>query len=140
MILLNHYGVDMGTSGLIIQAQSREEIYVDKLLAFALRKNRIKCRDLWDILWLHQQGIKPKFKVILDKIRDRNITLENFLNLFDERKRSLTDNADIGMEFKNEMLRFLPMEQSKTLEQAGLWGFIVYLMDDLSKQIRKNTI
>lgn len=33
MILLNPYGVDMGTSGLIIQAQSQEEIYTDKLLA-----------------------------------------------------------------------------------------------------------
>lgn len=28
MILLNTYGVDMGTSGLIIQAQSREEVYM----------------------------------------------------------------------------------------------------------------
>ena len=46
MMLLNPYGVDMGTSGLIIQAQSREEIYADKLLAFALRPNRIKYRDL----------------------------------------------------------------------------------------------
>jgi predicted nucleotidyltransferase component of viral defense system len=45
MLLRNPYGVDMGTSGLIIQAQSREEILADKLLALALRPNRIKNRD-----------------------------------------------------------------------------------------------
>ena len=58
MMLLNPYGIDMGTSGLIIQAQSREEIYADKLLAFALRQNRIKYRDIWDMLWLHQQSAR----------------------------------------------------------------------------------
>ena len=68
MMLLNHYGVDMGTSGLIIQAQSREEIYTDKIIAFAFRPNRIKYRDLWDILWLHGQGLKPRFKLIPDKL------------------------------------------------------------------------
>ena len=49
----------MGTQGLILMAQSLEEIYVDKVLAFALRRGRIKNRDLWDLLWLKQQGIKP---------------------------------------------------------------------------------
>lgn len=51
-ILLNPYGVDMGTQGLILNAQALEEIYVDKILAFALRRGRIKNRDLWDLLWL----------------------------------------------------------------------------------------
>ena len=54
MLLINPYGVDMGTSGLIVQTQSIDEIYTDKLIAFALRPNRIKYRDLWDIMWLHQ--------------------------------------------------------------------------------------
>ena len=69
MLLLNPYGVDMGTSGLIIQAQSREEIYADKLLAFAFRPNRIKYRDLWDMVWLHQQTLKPKFELIPNKLQ-----------------------------------------------------------------------
>lgn len=64
MMLLNPYQVDMGTSGLIIQTQSREEIYADKLLAFTFRPNRIKYRDLWDISWLHHQGWKPKLELI----------------------------------------------------------------------------
>ena len=56
MVLRNFFGVEMGTSGLIIQAQSRAEILADKMVAFALRPNRIKNRDLWDICWLKQQN------------------------------------------------------------------------------------
>jgi predicted nucleotidyltransferase component of viral defense system len=57
--VVNPYGIEMGTRGLVIQAQSREEIYADKLLAIALRPNRIKYRDLWDVVWLHGLGCSP---------------------------------------------------------------------------------
>jgi hypothetical protein len=56
MLLLNLYGVDMSTSGLIVQAQSRKKIFADKLVAFALRPNRIRNSNLWDIAWLHQEA------------------------------------------------------------------------------------
>lgn len=64
MVLLNPYGVEMGTGGLILRAESREEIFADKLLAFALRPNRIKHRDLWDIAWLHQQGVQAQIDLL----------------------------------------------------------------------------
>ena len=38
--------------GMILNAQALEEIYADKILAFALRRGRVKNRDLWDLLWL----------------------------------------------------------------------------------------
>jgi predicted nucleotidyltransferase component of viral defense system len=137
MMLLNPYGIDMGTSGLIIQAQSREEIYADKLIAFALRPNRIKQRDLWDIIWLHGQGVKPRLELIPNKLKDRNYTLSYFLNLFDERKRLLIENSEMALEFKQEMRRFLPADQiSKTFEQDNLWAFIIYLIGDLGNRIR----
>lgn len=138
MILLNPYGVDMGTSGLIIQAQSREEIYADKLVSFALRPGRIKYRDLWDMVWLHQQGLKPKFELIPAKLKERNYTPEYFLSLFDERKKILTENNDTPSEFKREMSRFLSAEQvSQIVEKDGLWDFIIYLIEDLGSQMRK---
>ena len=139
MMLLNPYGVDMGTSGLVIQAQTREEIYSDKLLAFAFRKNRIKYRDLWDMVWLHQHGLKPKFELLPNKIRDRNYTLDYFLSLFEERKRSLTENSEMASEFKKEMCRFLSADQiNKILDQDNLWAFVTYLINDLFEQICKN--
>ncbi len=139
MMLLNPYGVDMGTSGLIIQAQSREEIYTDKLLAFAFRPNRIKYRDLWDIVWLHGQGLKPKFELIPDKLQDRNLTIDYFLSSFDERKMLLITKHEMATEFKQEMRRFLSLEQiSRTVEQENLWNFLISLITDLGNQVRKN--
>jgi predicted nucleotidyltransferase component of viral defense system len=138
MMLLNPYRVDMGTQGLILQAQSREEIYTDKLLAFALRANRIKYRDIWDIMWLHQQGFKPKLELIPLKLQDRNLTLNYFLNLFAERTQALTDNNKIVVEFKQEMQRFLPANDiHQVIDQDDLWPFISYLMADWEKQILK---
>lgn len=46
MKLRNHYEVDKGTSGLTLQAQSREEIFTDKITALALRPARFKDREL----------------------------------------------------------------------------------------------
>lgn len=134
MMLLNPYGVDMGTSGLIIQAQSREEIYADKLIAFAFRPNRIKYRDLWDISWLYGQGLKPRLALIPNKIEDRGHTMEYFLNLFDARTKLLTvKKAEMEVEFQSEMRRFL---SGDVLKQEGLWDFIIFLIEDLGNKIR----
>jgi len=138
MMLLNPYNVDMGTSGLIIQAQSREEIYADKLIAFAFRPNRIKYRDLWDISWLHGQGFKPRLELIPNKLQDRNYTLDYFLNSFEERQKWLIERPEMADEFQQEMRRFLSGEQIKTLAQPNLWPFIVNLMEDLGNQIRRS--
>src|SRR5690606_18096548 len=70
MMLQNRYGIDLGTSGLIFQAQSRAEILADKIIALAFRENRIKNRDLWDITWLVQQGEALPGELIPRKVRD----------------------------------------------------------------------
>lgn len=137
-MLLNPYGVDMGTGGLVIQAQSREEIYADKILAFALRPNRIKYRDLWDMIWLHQQGLKPNLKLIPNKLKDRGLTDKHFLGLFNVRLESLSSDNSTKLEFKKEISRFLPAKQiNKIIEKNNMWDFIVYLIEDLGKQIQK---
>lgn len=131
MFLQNNYGIDMGTDGLVIQAQSREEIYADKLIAFALRPNRLKYRDLWDVVWLHQRGIKPRLSLIPLKLQDRNISLEHFRALFDERLKKLNEEKKLAAEFKNEMDRFLPQKQ--VIEQNQFWSSIIILINELQK-------
>lgn len=136
MMLLNPYGVDMGTNGLIIQAQSREEIYADKLLAFALRPNKIKYRDLWDIIWLHQQGIKPHMELIPNKLNDRGISPKEFIKLYNERERDLAKGKKLSQEFKKEMLRFLPPDRiNKIINQKDYWTFIVNVMNEFGRQL-----
>lgn len=139
MVLLNPYGVDMGTGGLIIQAQSREEIYADKLLAFALRPNKLKYRDLWDMVWLHQQGLKPNFALIPKKLTDRQISLKIFFEIFDHRIKLLTTENKLALEFKKEMQRFLPANKIKnTIEQNNFWLFIVNLITELNMEMQKS--
>ena len=136
MALLNPYGVEMGTSGLILQAQSREEIFADKLVAFALRPNRIKNRDLWDIAWLHQQQIKPALNLIKNKLNDHHAQTDVYLNAFSERTASLSKDPEIAKEFRKEMARFLPNETVKeTVDSEKFWEYLSNLLEDYCKQI-----
>ncbi len=138
MVLINPYGVEMGTSGLILQAESREEIFADKLVAFALRPNRIKHRDLWDLAWLHQQGVKPHIDLVPVKLSDHGCAEQDFLRLLEERRLSLTAVPEVAIEFRKEMRRFLPAELvTQTVDQADFWIYLTGLMDDLCKQVRQ---
>ena len=136
MALLNPYGVEMGTSGLILQAQSREEIFADKLVAFALRPNRLKNRDLWDIAWLHQQQIKPTLDWIKNKLKDHHAQTDAYLNAFAERTAALNKNPGIAKEFRKEMARFLPNETVReTVDSEKFWEYLSNLLEDYYKQI-----
>lgn len=137
MLLLNPYGVDMGTHGLIIQAQSREEIFTDKLIAFALRPNRIKYRDLWDIVWLYQQTIKPNLSLIPNKLHDRHYSQSDFMKAYMSRLDEIKDNkSSLSAEFIKEMSRFLPEKDIKTFQtQNKIWDFITFLMEEFSKRL-----
>lgn len=95
LLLRNPYGVDMGTAGLILQAESREEILADKLLALALRPNRLKYRDLWDIGWLAQQGVQPPLVLIPLKITDHRWTMTDFQQRLIERRDLLLRDDEI---------------------------------------------
>jgi len=126
MLLLNPYGVDMGTSGLILQAETREEIYADKIVAFALRPNRIKNRDLWDMVWLRQQGITPKFDLVANKLSDHRSEQGEFLRLFKERSELLDSDPKVVVDFRKEMSRFLPGELvAQTVNEPAFWTFLV---------------
>ena len=138
MALLNPYGVEMGTSGLILQAQSREEIFADKLVAFALRPNRLKNRDLWDIAWLHQQQIKPALDLIKNKLNDHHAQTDAYLNAFAERSASLNKDPDIAKELRKEMARFLPNETVKeTVDSEKFWEYLSNLLESYHQQLIK---
>lgn len=138
MALLQPYGVEMGTSGLILQAQSREEIFADKLVAFALRPNRLKNRDLWDIAWLHQQQIKPALDLIKNKLNDHHAQTDAYLNAFAERCASLNKDLEIAKEFRKEMARFLPNETVKeTVNSEKFWEYLSNLLESYHQQLMK---
>lgn len=129
MMLRNLYGVDLGTSGLILQAQSREEILADKLIALAFRENRIKNRDLWDISWLVQQGVVFPGRLIPLKIQDHQRTPESFVALLGERLGLLAKDVRFREEFLKEMRRFLPSDLcGQTVDDPAWWTYLGNLL------------
>ena len=136
MMLRNHYGVDMGTSGLIVQVESREEILADKLIALALRPGRIKNRDLWDIVWLKQQGITLPVDLLAKKITDYHHSTESFVLLLGRRRELLNGDISTHMAFIQEMKRFLPANLvAETIENKSFWPYLTNLVATECDQI-----
>ena len=135
MMLRNLYGIDLGTSGLILQAQSREEILADKVIALAFRENRIKNRDLWDISWLSQQGIDLPTRLIPLKIRDHQRDDAEFVALLQERTDAIKTRPDMREDFMKEMRRFLPAATVRdTIEKELYWAYLTQVVDDLARK------
>jgi predicted nucleotidyltransferase component of viral defense system len=136
MMLLNPYGVEMGTSGLVIQAQSREEIFTDKLVAFGLRPNRIKNRDLWDVAWLHQQQVSPALELLASKLSDHRAKVDDYLKAITERTKALQSQPAAVQDFRFEMSRFLPNQIVKeTVNSDAFWTYMCGLMNDYTGQV-----
>ena len=129
MMLRNLYGVDMGTSGLIIQAQSREEILADKMLALAFRPNRIKNRDLWDIAWLKRQGVELPLAIMHQKISDRRKRFDEFETLLLDRTGRMSSDRSMRVDFVKEIERFLPSKVvSETVAATEFWEYLTNLV------------
>ena len=131
MMLRNFYGVDMGTSGLILQAESREEILADKMLALAFRPKRIKNRDLWDIAWLKQQGVDLPLAIMPQKVADHRQTPEAFSASLRDRTALMKSEPGVRVGFVKEMQRFLPSRVvAETVGKAEFWAYLTQLVQE----------
>jgi predicted nucleotidyltransferase component of viral defense system len=138
MMLRNLYGIDLGTSGLILQAQTREEILADKLIALAFRENRIKNRDLWDIGWLVQQGVELPVNLIPLKIRDHQHSDAEFATALQERTTALKTQPLYHDDFMKEMRRFLPATAIRdTVEKEPWWSYLTQVIDEQAAKALK---
>lgn len=135
LLVRNRYGTELGSPALILTGQSREEIFTDKLLAFALRPNRIKYRDIWDIVWLRTVGITPNIQLIEPKLFDRKREKKEFIDLFKGRFNELTQNTNAQHEFRHEMERFLPQTQLPHENFESYWQVLLQLIEELSSTI-----
>lgn len=134
IMLRNLYGIDLGTSGLILQAQSREEILADKAIALAFRENRLKNRDLWDIAWLVQQGVALPAALIPVKIADHRREPPEFAERLRERLGSLKSDPAAREDFLKEMQRFLPAATVReTLGQPAWWSYLISVLDEQAR-------
>ncbi len=129
--LRNFYGLDFGTSDMPIFAESLEEIFCDKVIAFARRPNRIKMRDLWDIHWLYKKNVLLDRALLLQKLDDRKIQFEQFKALYDGRIKEV---ENLQKDFLFEMQRFLmPSAFTKRFTSSLWWQALVNLLAELGR-------
>jgi hypothetical protein len=137
MMLRNAYGVDLGTAGLILQAQSREEILADKVVGLALRENRIKNRDLWDIAWLIQQGVEIPLHLIPLKVKDHKRQKKAFMEALETRLAGLHGQPEMREDFMKEMRRFLPaVAVRETIDKESYWSYLTQVVTELGQTIK----
>lgn len=135
-MILNHYRVDMGTDGLILYAESREEILADKIVALALRPNRVKNRDLWDILWLIQHGVVPNYAFVSLKLADRHVSPVEFNHLFEDRIENLRSGFT---DYSFEIARFLPVSASSEITaQTGYWDVMLSVLQGILSELLRS--
>ena len=129
VMLKNYYGLESGTSGLILMAESMTEIFADKIIALALRQNRVKNRDLWDIYQLKSRNISLSFDLLKQKLSDRQIDFSDFQYRYCERLKALKTQQK---EFLQEMRRFVnPAVFSDEFSDKVWWENFLLLLKDL---------
>lgn len=132
-MLKNHYGVDFGTSGLILHAETREEIFADKLVALALRPNRIKQRDIWDIIWMTHHTVELRPDLVRKKLNERQVEYQQYLELFSERIESVQDGHS---NFLFEIKRFLPAHTvDASLETEEYWSVVISTLKEIYSKL-----
>ncbi|MDR3201065.1 MAG: nucleotidyl transferase AbiEii/AbiGii toxin family protein [Spirochaetales bacterium] len=121
-MLRNHYGIESGTSGMILFAESLEELLTDKTIALALRPGRVKNRDLWDIFWLNRKNITVPPDLLKQKIADRKISFQEFSERHAARLNELRGGQK---DFLFEMRRFLkPSAFSEDFTSPHWWEYL----------------
>jgi predicted nucleotidyltransferase component of viral defense system len=123
--VFNHYGLPSPIAGLPIPVQSQQEILADKMVAFAFRKRRIKPRDVWDIVWLKQNGIEQDVELIQKKLAVREKSLEDYMALTRKHADMIIAHSETKRDFEQEMGRFLPKDVAqRTLLQPMFWPYV----------------
>ncbi|MET3814335.1 nucleotidyl transferase AbiEii/AbiGii toxin family protein [Pantoea sp. UYEF8] len=135
-LVRNYTVLPDGYSDTLIRVETLEEVLADKLVSFPATTNRIRYRDMWDLVWLNQQGAKINANLVRKKLQDYKI--DDFENNLQTRINSLSDIITEG-KFHSEMKRFIPSTVYET--SLGKEGFSSFLLDSLRglmNQLRKD--
>ncbi|HDT2998028.1 TPA: nucleotidyl transferase AbiEii/AbiGii toxin family protein [Proteus mirabilis] len=129
-LVKNYEQLPSGYSDLIIRVEELTEVMADKLVSFPATTSRIRYRDMWDLVWLHQKGVKPDAELVMKKVADYKLN-EHFEEWLQARIESLP--ALVASEkFKGEMKRFLPVSVvDRTLLHPDFLEFLQITLHEL---------
>ncbi|HGP3143583.1 nucleotidyl transferase AbiEii/AbiGii toxin family protein [Pseudomonas aeruginosa] len=123
VVLRSPYEHQQGLQGIVVLAESQEEIYSDKLVALGLRSH-LKARDVWDVHFLAQKGIQPNYDWVAQKVASYGRSDDEFLAGLDaaiERMQA----PDAAEKFCSEMVRFVDSRMATMFTNkpafAGAW-------------------
>ncbi|EKT62231.1 nucleotidyl transferase AbiEii/AbiGii toxin family protein [Providencia burhodogranariea] len=130
MLSKNYPQLPDGYSDLIVRVEELNEIMADKLVSFPGTKKYIRYRDIWDLVWLKQQGAEFDAKLVRKKLTDYGYGLE-FRDLLIKRIHSLNEIVT-SEKFKNEMKRFLPVTVTeRTISQPDFLKYLEVTLREL---------
>jgi len=137
----NYQFLPDGYRDTLIYVESLEEIMADKIISLPANQKYVRHRDIWDLMWLQQEGATINKVLIEKKISDYKI--EGFTDMLDARITSI-DSIVNGSGFDQEMKRFLRQEAyDRTLGKEKFRSFlisnIVGLLTSAKKELSATT-
>jgi predicted nucleotidyltransferase component of viral defense system len=130
-VIKNNYTSLDGYDGLMVNAETIEEVMADKLLALPVCVSHIRHRDIWDLAWLAQQGAEVNGDLVSKKVNDYHVGEENYLALLGARIDSIPEIVH-GDEFLNQMKRFISSDVlANTLLKPGFNDYLIKTTQEL---------
>ncbi|TDS88869.1 putative nucleotidyltransferase component of viral defense system [Rahnella sp. BIGb0236] len=132
----NYFVLPDGYNDTLIYVETLEEVLADKLVAFPATQTHIRYRDMWDLVWLYQQGARINGSLLLNKIADYRV--ENYADKTRDKLKSLDEIMRNGV-FHNEMRRFIPADIfERTLKSQKFNGYFLTTLSSILKEALSN--
>ena len=120
----NPHGAAYGDARpVLLNVSSEEEILADKIIAVAGRAH-LKARDIWDIKWLTDRGIRLNLDLVRAKAVDYHLVEDSMVPLIGRLSSKLTEMAkpETYAAFKQELSRFLDQTEARRWFDDDLRG------------------
>ncbi len=131
-LIKTHYSnLPDGYDMMLFKSSSKSEILADKLLAIPARNN-IKARDLWDVIWLQQQGALENIELLRLKLADHR--LEHYKTLLEARINTLPVYFEKPF-FVQEMSRFI--DSTRLADTIKRPEFVHYVNEKIMSTLTK---
>jgi predicted nucleotidyltransferase component of viral defense system len=135
-LTLNYTGLPAGYGDLLVMVETLDEIMADKLVSLPATERYVRNRDIWDLAWISQRGIRTKSELVEKKINDYKI--QDFQGKL-ERMISMVPDIVAGSSFQDEMRRFIPSSvYQRTLGQNKFQSYLVDTVSELLARVNED--